>query len=124
MSHSRLGEDRGAALVWALALVSVILMAGFVALALGQQAVARQQVAAAADVAALGAAQTDGDPCSVAQTLATANEVQLIACAIDGVDVVVRVSRPAPPLVVRLFGMVGTRAPDVVGVARAGPPPR
>jgi secretion/DNA translocation related TadE-like protein len=117
-------DDRGAAMVLALALLPLILLAAFVALALGQQAVARQQAAAAADVAALGAAQTDGDPCTVARQLAGANHVALVSCAIDGGDVVVRVSRPAPPLVVRLFGMVGTAAPDVVGAARAGPPPR
>jgi secretion/DNA translocation related TadE-like protein len=116
-------DDRGAAMVLALALLPLILLAAFVALALGQQAVARQQAAAAADITALGAAQTDGDPCTVAQQLAGANHVSLVACAVDGTDMVVRVSRPAPPLVVRLFAMVGTPAPDVVGVARAGPPP-
>lgn len=116
-------DERGAALVLALALMPVVLLAAFVAVAVGQQAIVRQQMAAAADVAALGAAQATGDPCLAAEQLTTANGAVLVMCAIDDGDVVVRVSRPAPAMVVRLFGVVGMQAPEVVGVARAGPPP-
>jgi secretion/DNA translocation related TadE-like protein len=113
--------DRGSAVVWALALVVVILTASFVAAAVAQQAMVRQRVGSAADVAALAAAQSDGDPCAAAGRVAVANESTLVACAIDGLDVVVQVSRPAPDLVRRLFALLGSSPRAVVGVARAGP---
>jgi len=120
MAHHR-GED-GAALVWALALVVVILMAGLIAAAVAQQALVRQHVASAADVAALAGAQALGDACDEARRLAVANDTALVACAVDGPDVVVRVSHPPPALVRRIFALLGRSPSDVVGVARAGPP--
>ncbi len=116
-------NDQGAAVVWALALVTMLMLAGLVAAAVAQQAIVRQRVAASADVAALAGAQTLGDPCAAAQRSANANDTELVACAMDGPDVVVRVSRPAPSLVQRLFSLLGSSPHDVVGVARAGPPP-
>jgi secretion/DNA translocation related TadE-like protein len=120
--RSRRRDDRGAATVTALALVSVVLVAALVALAVGQQVLVRQQTATAADVAALGAAQATADPCEVARQLVTANGAQLIGCQSDGVDVVVTAGRAAPPLVRRLFGLLGTTAPGVTATVRAGPP--
>ncbi|MEI6363634.1 MAG: Rv3654c family TadE-like protein [Actinomycetes bacterium] len=120
--QSRRRGDDGAALVWALALVVLIMTAGLIAAAVAQQGLVRQHVASAADVAALAGAQALGDACDEARRLAVANGTALVDCALDGPDVVVRVSRPAPPLVVRLFTLLGSSPPEVVGVARAGPP--
>jgi len=117
-----LGHDGGAALVWALALVFVLMTAGLLAASVAQLGMARQRVASAADIAALAGAQTVGDACEAAGRIAVANDTRLEACEFDGVDVVVRLSRPAPPLVRRLFALVGEAPRDVVGSARAGPP--
>ena len=114
--------EAGAATVWSLALLSVLMLGALLAGAVAQQAFARQRVAAAADVAALAAAQADSDRCSAAERLAAANGTALLACALDGLDVTVRVSVPPPLLVQRLFALVGQTPNDVVGVARAGPP--
>jgi secretion/DNA translocation related TadE-like protein len=123
VSRSRLRrDDDGAATVWSLALICVILLGALLAAAVAQQAMARQRVAAAADVAALAAAQADADQCAQAERVAVANGVQLVVCAVDGVDVVVRVSVPPPDLVRRVFALVGQQPRDVVGIARAGPP--
>jgi secretion/DNA translocation related TadE-like protein len=105
----------------------VIMSAAFVSMAVAQQAMARQQVGAAADIAALGAAgsrahESDADPCAEAARLAQANGAELIACAVEGDDVMVRVSRSAPPLVRRLFALAGSPASDVTAGSRAGPP--
>ena len=50
---SRLRNDDGAATVWSLALIVVILLAGLVSAAVAVQASARQRLAAAADVSAV-----------------------------------------------------------------------
>jgi secretion/DNA translocation related TadE-like protein len=104
-----------------LALVVVILVAGLVAAAVAQQALVRQRVGFAADISALAGAQSLGDACADARRVASANDTTLVACALDGPDVVVRVSHPAPALVRRLFALLGSSPHDVVGVARAGP---
>lgn len=114
--------DDGAAVLWSVALVFVLTLAGLVSLAVAQQALARQHAEAAADVAALAGAQADGDPCSAAQQASAANGTSLVACALDDGDVVVRVSSPPPPLVRRLFALMGEDPNDVLAVARAGPP--
>jgi secretion/DNA translocation related TadE-like protein len=115
-------DDRGVATVWALALLSVIVLGALLAAAVAQQAVARQRVSAAADVVALAAAQVEVGRCQAAERMATANDATLVACGLDGDDVVVRVSVPAPPLVRRVFALVGQTPNDVIGAARAGPP--
>lgn len=115
-------DDSGAATVWALALVTVLMLGALVAGAVAQQAFARQRVATTADVAALAAAQSVSGQCAEAERLAAANGAVLLACAHDGADVVVRVSIPPPLLVKRLFALVGEEPSDVVGAARAGPP--
>ena len=122
LHHEEGVRDAGAAVVWALALVTALMLTGLLASAVAQQALVRQRVATSADVAALAGAQSLGDACDEARRLAEANETELVACAIDGSDIVVRVARPAPPLVRRLFAMLGGSPPDVIGVARAGPP--
>ena len=118
----RSARDAGAATVAALALMGALTMAGLVALAVGQQAAAREQLSTAADIAALAAAQAMTDPCAAAEASARANSVRMVACATDGPDFVVTLTRPPAPLTVRLLGWLGHEAEELVMVARAGPP--
>lgn len=115
-------EDRGMAVVWSLALVNVLLLAGFASSAVAALAVARQRAAAVADIAALSAAQALADPCGRAAQVAGENGMALTRCEPDGVDAVVQVSAPAPAIVVRLLGFLGRPADDVRASARAGAP--
>lgn len=115
-------DERGAAVVWSLALVSLLLTVGLVTMALAAQVVARQRVAAAADVAALVAAQALDDPCGRAGSSAAANGASLTSCGQDGLDVVVEVTMPAPAVVARLLTLLGREAGPVTASARAGPP--
>ena len=115
-------DDQGAAVVWGLTLSFILMTAGLVTASVAQFAIVRQRVQAAADVSALAGAQSRDDPCAAAQRAAVANDAVLLACALDGTDVVVRVSRPAPELVRRVFALAGQRPRDIVVAARAGPP--
>jgi secretion/DNA translocation related TadE-like protein len=115
-------RDRGAATVWALALMSVVLLAGLVAATVGSLAVTRQRAATVADVAALAGAQAIGDPCASADASTAANGMALVSCVVDGTDVVVQVSAAAPAVARRLLAMLGRVAPDVTVTARAGAP--
>lgn len=119
---SRLRNDDGAATVWSLALIVVILLAGLVSAAVAVQAIARQRLAAAADVSALAAAQAIGEPCAAAARMAEANSAELVSCTFDGSDIVVALSSPAPEFVGRVLGFLGGEASDLRALARAGPP--
>lgn len=121
-TSGRAGCDQGAAVVWTLALIPVLLLAFAAAGVVGALALARQRVATAADVAVLAAAQALVDPCAAADRAARANGTTLVACSTEGDDVTVTVSRPAPELVVRVAAMLGGAAPDLSSTARAGPP--
>jgi secretion/DNA translocation related TadE-like protein len=85
------GGDRGAGTVLALGLVSVVLGLTALLSALGHVVSSRHQAAAAADLAALAAAQTAGGtsvagpgagPCAVAARIASANRGQLASCSL------------------------------------------
>ena len=115
-------NERGAAIVWALALVSVLLLVGLAAAGVMAQAVARQRVATAADIAAVAGAQALDDPCACAERSARANGMELSACTIDGPDIIVDVTTPLPGVVGRLLAFLGRDAPPVSATARAGPP--
>ncbi|MDQ3486020.1 MAG: flp pilus-assembly TadE/G-like family protein [Actinomycetota bacterium] len=111
-------HDDGFATVWGITWVVVILSIGWVCL-LAAFAVARQHhVDGAADLVALSAAarvQDGGNGCEAAAQLAASNRVTLLACDLDGDDVVVEVST-----VLRLpLGIEGR----LVSRARAGPSP-
>jgi secretion/DNA translocation related TadE-like protein len=91
----------------------VVLTAGGVTVAGASAAHARAQ--AAADLAALAAAdvlvgRSPGAPCDVAERIAAANHASLIGCEPEGAEVVVRVAVP-----------YGGLASEVA--ARAGPDP-
>lgn len=114
--------DSGAATVWSLALVNVLLLVGLAAAAVGSLVVTRQRAATVADVAAVAGAQAMGDPCAEAGAVVAANGMTTVSCQLDGVDVVVDVSTPVPPVVERLLGLLGRTAPEVRASARAGSP--
>lgn len=125
---SRGGCDRGAATVWALALASVLLLAGLITLAAVEQGLARQRAATAADLAAIAGAQALADPCGRAQASAEANGAVLTGCRVEptvgevAADVFVDVQMAPPALVVRLLDLLGRSAHPISATARAGPP--
>jgi secretion/DNA translocation related TadE-like protein len=106
--------------VLVLALVAAALTLASAAAVVSQAAVARHRAEAAADLAALAAAdvlvgRAPGEPCARARLTATANGGRVLTCtpAADG-SVTVRVAvRPAG---------AAARVGDATGAARAGPP--
>jgi secretion/DNA translocation related TadE-like protein len=104
-------RDRGGATVSALAVGLLCVSVAAVFAAAGAATVARHRAQAAADLAALAGAvhaSYGQDPaCAQARRIASANGARLVACRVDGLDVVVTAEvTPA-----------GVAA--VVGVARA-----
>lgn len=99
-----------------LALVLITLLAAL--LVVVQAAVGASRTAAAADLAALAAADaarglTTGEPCGIARAVAEENDVELVDCrVVDGVIVDITTSLKLPPP----WG-------EAIGRSRAGPPP-
>ena len=116
--------DRGSATIWSLALTFMLLLGGFVTMATGQVAVARQQVSTAMDLAALAGAQTPDQQCDQAQFVAQANGAQLNTCYLDRGDVVVSGTVPAPGVLQHLLGFLGQPLAGIGATARAGQPER
>lgn len=116
------GRERGAATLWSLALVNVLLLVGLATAAVGALAVTRQRAATVADVAAVAGAQALVDPCADAVAIVEANGMSAVSCALDGSDVLVEVRADVPPVVSRLLGLLGRSVPEVRASARAGPP--
>lgn len=109
-----LRSDRGAGSILAVALVATVLTTGTVLLPLYAVLSARSRTAAAADAAALAAADIavgilPGTPCAAAAKIATVNGANLTDCQLDGVIVTVRVQ-------LHVFGF------GVESAATAGPP--
>lgn len=110
--------DRGSAsvLVVGVCLLALVLATG--AGAVGSAVIARHQAQAAADLAALAAAdvllgRSPGPPCVVAAAVASRNGAELDQCAVTGREVIVRAKvRPATTI-----AAVG----DAAATARAGP---
>ena len=109
--------DAGSATVWMLTLIGIVLITGIAALALGQVVMARHRAGAAADLAALAAADHawDGGPaaCEHALAVVRAQRAELVRCGVDGqiADVLVQVAVAVPLAVV----------PPARARARAGP---
>ncbi len=114
-------DDSGAAMVWTLTLLAVLITVTTFVSAVVVQAVARQRVAAVADVAALAGVQSLADPCSAAAASARANDANLESCEFDGRDILVTVTRPSPEFVAHVLSVLGQRAGGVSSSARAGP---
>lgn len=106
--------DRGAGSILVVALIAVAAAAGLSLAAVAHGLARSQQLTAAADAAALGAADVllgwvPGDPCAVAQRVAAAHAARVTECRSEGLTVLVRVDAS-------ILGMT------VVRSARAGPP--
>jgi secretion/DNA translocation related TadE-like protein len=100
-----------------LAVGSVLLAAGLAGASLGAAHVARHQAQAAADLGALAGAVTAVEgpraACARAAAIVTASRARLTGCAVEGLDLVVRVEVTPP-------GAAGLPGP-ATATARAGP---
>jgi len=107
---------RGAASLFAVACLSVLLMVGAALGVVAALVHAHRVAQSAADLAALAAASElaeGGDACAAAGRIAEANGAGLAACGVDGLDVAVTVTVEGP----RWLGQSG----DLAAEARAGP---
>lgn len=94
-------DDQGSATILTLALGFVICCAGVLALLFIQLTLARATLSSYADLAAIAAAQTSGDPCTAAALVSARNGVELFSCQINGDQSIVEVRMPAPTLLAR-----------------------
>ncbi|MFC7490030.1 MULTISPECIES: Rv3654c family TadE-like protein [unclassified Knoellia] len=113
-------DESGSGTVLVVAAMGVLLVLVIAALHLGAAATAAHRARTAADLAALAGAATlqDGDasPCARAAQVAGRNRARLVACALVGESVSVRVATAVPA---RWPGV-----PDeALASARAGPAP-
>lgn len=113
-------DDRGSATVLALAGLVILAFGGFIGLATAQQALVRQQLATAADLAAIAAAQSLGEPCVSARQVAAMHDVRLIDCVMHGADWTVEVAGTPGALVQRLLVFAGRDAQEITERATAG----
>lgn len=111
------GGDRGAASILVLAIGLLLVAAGSAGAAIGNTRVARHRAQNAADLGALAgamrAADGESEACGRADRFIVANGGRMTACAVDGLEIVVRAEvevRPLPGLLRR-----------AEAVARAGP---
>ena len=110
--------ERGSGTVLAAGLALVVIMAIGLVLLLAQSAVMAGRAAAAADLAALAAADalrglTDGEPCAVAADVAGRNAARVVSCTAGA----------GQTIEVRTELLAGTTLGTATGHARAGPPP-
>ncbi len=107
-------NDEGNTTILTLVLGFVICCAGVVALLFFQLTLARATLGSYADLAAIAAAQTGGEPCAAAALVSARNGVELFACEAAGGQSIVEVRMPAPTLLARFssieFLMVSARA--------------
>lgn len=108
--------DDGIATVWAVSWMFVCLSLAWLALLAAAVTGRQHHLDGSADLVAVSAAarlERGGDACAVAVSVAEANTVHLVACQVDGADVVVTVTdEMALP-----FGVDGS----LMTTARAGP---
>lgn len=88
--------DRGAGAVLVVGLVAVVLVAGLTLVTAGVGLARGQQLAGAAEAAALAAGDAllggiAGEPCAAAARVAAAHNARLIDCSSEGLAVTVRV---------------------------------
>ena len=95
-------NDEGSASILTLALGFMICCAGVLAMLFVQLTLARATLGSYADLAAIAAAQTSGDPCAAAALMSARNGVELYACEVNGGQSIVEVRMPAPTLLARL----------------------
>ena len=119
MSRSFLDHgERGSGTVLAAGLSLVVIMAMALVLLLAQSAVMASRAAAAADLAALAAADalrglTPGEPCAVAEEVASRHAARVVSCSPGA----------GQTIEVRAELLARTTLGTATGRARAGPPP-
>ncbi|MER3388415.1 MAG: hypothetical protein RJQ01_00125 [Microcella sp.] len=106
--------DRGAGTPLVVGVLAAVVIAGLTLVGAASAVVGAQRAGAAADAAALAAADVmlgwiSGDPCATAERVARAHGAELAACRPQGFSMVVTVRVP-------VFGLAVERS------ARAGPP--
>jgi secretion/DNA translocation related TadE-like protein len=113
-------RDQGSASVWLLTLGLVLLAAGLAGSAVGSAHVTRQQAQVAADLGALAGAvrAVEGRQvaCGRAELVVSRNGGRLVACDLDGLDLIVTAQVPS-----RAGGTAGSSGLAATAVARAGP---
>ncbi len=112
-------DDSGSGSILAVGIVATVIALTSLLLPLGAVFIARHQATAAADAAALAAADVavgivPGHPCQAAAVVATANRASATGCRVEDLVVTVRVAVPVLDLPV-----LGLR---VQAIATAGPP--
>lgn len=115
-------DENGSGTVMALAGIAMLMTLFAVVHLIGAAAVGAAQAARGADLAALAAADSarglaSGDPCTVAEKVASRNDVVLLSCRVEGehgTEVTVEVGRP-------VLAQTGDLL-QAHGLSRAGPP--
>jgi len=101
-ARAGLAGDRGAASLLLLAIGLVFVAGGVAGAAVGAARVGRHQARSAADFGALAGAQhaIEGEAaaCAQAARLVAANGARITSCAVDGLEIVVRVDVTVTPL--------------------------
>lgn len=109
-------DQRGAATVFAVACLAVLLLVGAALGVVAAMVRAHRSAQSAADLGALAAAAAlarNRDACDSAASIATANGAKLTSCEIESQDVVITVEVAGP----RWLGQTA----DLTAQARAGP---
>jgi secretion/DNA translocation related TadE-like protein len=109
------GDERGSGSVLAIGVLGAVVAFAVAVVPVGSLLVAHQMASAAADAAALAAADTasgrvPGISCDAASRTAEHNQARVTECTVDSLIATVSVAVPSP------WG-------DVIVSARAGPPP-
>ncbi len=78
-----LSSEKGSMSIFAIAAGALIVGAGFIVIAVLQLAIIRANLGSFADLAALAAGQSAGDPCAAADHIAQANSVTLDSCVLE-----------------------------------------
>ena len=117
-------SERGSGTLLALITMPILFIAIAVIWAFVDMSMLRAKAAGAADLAALAGASyvLDGpdQACAVAADVARRNQVELVACEVDGLDVIVDVSLASTGIASRLAEWFGMTLPAVRQGARAG----
>lgn len=120
----RYGSDRGSATVWSLGAIAVLCVVFGAVLALGHAVTVRHRAAGGADLAALAAADhwaAGGEAaCALAGRAASAQEVRLVRCAVEGEIADVTAVSGSGPFTAEVRSRAGPAGPPTFAFA----PPR
>jgi secretion/DNA translocation related TadE-like protein len=120
----RASSETGSATIVVLAAVALIATLTGVVYAATEFSSTRARVSAAADLAALAAADSSliGEGCAAARSVAARNDAHLTSCEIHGFDAIVAVESRPRGLMAWFARQSGHRLGAVQVVARAGQP--